>query len=253
MSKLLSISKYEYKMQIKRIAGWIILIFVLFSAMMDCLPIASNLARVEFLGDVRYYVRRVFSFDGLILLFAIMFLTAGRLVDDRKSSRRDLFMAAPVGKASYIGGKFLGNFLFVLTLMYTLLIVSLLGFVIFDGAETAIGSYMGAILDVSLCIILPATFFVVASSVMLPELIDIRLLYLVYSVLFLVNAFSSDAAEARPFYIFTQGDLAKLIWQHPKHPEIYTGSALLNLTFMLGVGALAIILVAVKRRFWRAD
>lgn len=88
---------------------------------------------------------------------------------------------------------------------------------------------------------------------MLPEIIDIRLVYLLYSVLFLVNAFSSDAAEARPFYIFTQGDLAKLIWQHPKRMEIYAESACLNLLFMLGIGVFAIALVVAKRRFWRAE
>lgn len=111
MSKMLSITKYEYKMQIKHIAGWIVLLFVLVSSMMDCLPVAANLSRIEFLGDIHYYVRRVFSFDGLILLFGILFLTAGRMVDDRKNHRRDLFMTTPIGKASYIGGKFLGNFL----------------------------------------------------------------------------------------------------------------------------------------------
>lgn len=253
MSKLLSIARFEYKMQIKRIAGWLVLLFVLVSAMMDCLPTASNIARIEFLGDIHYYVRRVFSFDGLILLFGILFLTAGRLIDDRKSHRRDLFMAAPIGKASYIGGKLLGNLLFAFTLMYSLLIIALCGFAIFSRASTPIEGYISAVIDVSLCVILPATFFVVASSVMLPEIIDIRLVYLLYSVLFLVNAFSTDAAEARPFYIFTQGDMAKLIWQHPKYPEIYVGSAFLNLLFMLGIGVLAIALVAAKRRFWRAD
>ena len=90
---------------------------------------------------------------------------------------------------------------------------------------------MSAILEVSICIILPATFFVTASSVMLPELIDIRLFYLGFSILFLVNAFSTDMGTADPFYIFTQGDLEKLIWQHPKSPVIYAGSAALNLLF----------------------
>lgn len=253
MSRLLSIAKFEYKMQIKRTAGWLVLLFVLVSSMMDCLPTAANLTRIEFLGDIHYYVRRVFAFDGLILLFGILFLTAGRLIDDRKSHRRDLFMAAPMGKASYIGGKLLGNLLFALTLMYSLLIISLCGFAIFSSRDTLLGVYISAIIDVSLCIILPAAFFVVASSVMLPEIMDIRLVYLLYSVLFLVNAFSTDTAEARPFYIFTQGDMAKLIWQHPKFAEIYTGSACLNLLFMLGTGVFAIILVAAKRRFWRAE
>ena len=119
MNKFLSITKYEYKMQIKRIAGWAVLLFVLGSAMMDSLPTASNMARVEFLYDIHYYVRRVFSFDGLILLF-------------RKTGQRDLFMATPIGKSCYIGGKLLGNFLYALTLMFALLIVSLAGFAIFS-------------------------------------------------------------------------------------------------------------------------
>lgn len=251
MRKMLSITKYEYAMQIKRIAGWIVLLFVLASSMMDCLPVVANLTRIEFLGDIHYYVRRVFSFDGLILLFGILFLTAGRMVDDRKTHCRDLFMTAPIGKASYIGGKFLGNFLFALSLMYMLLIFSLAGFIWFAPSNVTIGEYASAIFSVSFCVILPATFFVVASSVMLPELVDIRLVYLVYAVLFLVNAFTTDQAGPIPFYIFTQGDLAKLIWQHPRYLELYMGSACLNLVFMLGIGILSITLVAVKRRFWR--
>lgn len=253
MSKMLSIAKYEYKMQIKRVAGWIVLLFVLVSSMMDCLPVASNLARIEFLGDIHYYVRRVFSFDGLLLLFGILFLTAGRMLDDRKTHRRDLFMAAPIRKSSYIGGKFIGNFLFAITLMYALLFVSIVGFVVLNPSDTVVWEYISAVLSVSLCIILPATFFVVASSVMLPELVDVRLVYLVYSVLFLINAFSSDQAEPIPFYIFTQGDLAKLIWQHPNFLQIHVGSACLNFAFMMGVGILANVLVAVKRHFWRAE
>lgn len=200
MRKLLCVAKYEYKMQTKRIAGWIVLLFVTVSALTDCLPTAANLARVEFLGDIRYYVRRVFSFDGLILLFGILFLTAGRLVDDRKSGRRNLFMAAPIGKGSYLLGKLIGNFLFALTLMDSLLLLSLCGFAAFAPAGTHLTGYLGAIFRVSVCIILPATFFVAAGSVMLPEIIDIRLVYLIYSVLFFVNVFSSDTAGARPFY-----------------------------------------------------
>ena len=35
MNRMFAVSKYEYKMQIKRIAGWLVLLFVLVSAMMD--------------------------------------------------------------------------------------------------------------------------------------------------------------------------------------------------------------------------
>lgn len=253
MSDFWVISKYEYKIQIRRVSGCVVLLFVISSAMIDCLPTTGNVARVEFLQDIHYYVRRIFSFDGLILLFGIMFLTANRLVSDQKNGCRDLFMAAPIGKNNYIGGKFMGNFLYALTLMYTLLLISLIGFAIFSQYGATFSDYTSAILDVSLCIIFPASFFVVASSVMLPELIDIRLFYLLYSILFLTNAFSSDAAAARPFYIFTQGDLAKLVWQHPKSPEIHVANAILNLLFMVGTGILAIALVNAKRRFWRAN
>lgn len=253
MSKMLSIAKYEYKIQVRRISGWIILLFVIAFSMLDCLPITFNLARLEFLGDIHYYVHRVFSFDGLILLFGILFITSGRMIDDRKSQCRDLFMAAPIRKRSYIGGKFFGNFLFALTLMYTLLFISLGAFALFSPVNTTIDKYLSAISGVSLCVILPATFFVVAGSVMLPEIIDIRLVYLVYSVLFLVNAFTTDRTEPIPFYIFTQGDLAKLIWQHPNYLEIHIRSACLNLIFMLGIGGIAIALVAAKQRFWRAE
>lgn len=252
MNRMFAVSKYEYKMQIKRIAGWLVLLFVLASAMMDSLPTTENLKRVEFLYDIHYYVRRIFSFDGLILLFALMFLMAGRLVGDRKTGCRDLFMAAPIKKGSYIGGKLLGNFLYALSLMYLLLAAAMVGFIVFSHSETPPIDYISAFFEVSIYIILPATFFVTASSVMLPEIMDIRLFYLVFSVLFLVNAFSSDTGTAAPFYIFTQGDLAKMIWQHPRWPMIYLGSAALNLLFMLGVGGLSIVLVACKRRFWRA-
>lgn len=33
-----------------------------------------------------------------LIPFGILFLTAGRMVDDCKTHRRDLFMAAPIGK-----------------------------------------------------------------------------------------------------------------------------------------------------------
>ena len=254
MNELISISKYEYKIQIKRPVGWVVLLAVFIFAMLDCLPTTANMSRIEFLYDIHYYVRRIFSFAGLILLFAIMFLVAGRLVGDRKTGSRDLFMAAPIKKSSYIGGKLLGNLLYALTLMYALLLASVIGYTIFSQAGTSFGDYVSAIFSVSFCIILPATFFVVASSIMLPEIIDIRLFFLIYSILFLINAiFTGDAEQATPCYIFTQGDLSKLIWQHPKSTEFFLGSAIFNLIFMLAVGIAVIALVATKRKFWRTD
>lgn len=253
MSKLTAIAKYEYKMQIGRPAGWGVLLFTTISAFLDCLPTAANMARVEFLGEIHYYVKRVFAFDGLILLFGLMFLMAGRMVGDRKAGLKDLFMAAPIRKKDYIGGKLLGNLCYALTMMFALLGISICGFLLCRRGAEGAGSYLQAICSVTLYLILPAAFFVAASSVMFPEILDIRFFYLLYSILFMTNAFSINSAEKMPFYIFTQGDLTKYIWQHPKWPQVYPGSALLNLAFLLGTGVLAVTLVAVKRSFWRAD
>lgn len=181
-----------------------------------------------------------------------MFLIAGRLVGDRKTGCRDLFMTAPIRKISYIGGKLIGNFLYALSLMYMLLMAALIGFAVVSQVGTPIKDYISAVLEVSIYIILPATFFLTANSVMLPEILDIRLFYLLFSILFLVNAFWSDTGTTAPFYIFTQSELAKMIWQHPQQPMIHLKSAVLNLLFMLGTGGLAITLVSHKHRFWRA-
>lgn len=253
MSKLFSIAKYEYKMQIKRPAGWLVLLFVFLSAMADSLPTASNMARLEFLNDISYYIRRILSFDGLLLLFGLLFLMSNRLVDDRKTGRRELFISSPVRKGNYLLGKLLGNFLYALTMMYTLLAGALIGFLLFSKSVTPAGAYLVTVFKASLYLIFPASFLVVAISVMLPEIIEIRLFYMLSSVFFFVNAFFIDSSEKMPFYIFLQGDLSKLVWHHPSFPMAQAGSIALNLLFMIGTGTAAIILVAAKQTFWGAE
>jgi LPXTG-motif cell wall-anchored protein len=56
-----------------------------------------------------------------------------------------------------------------------------------------------------------------------------------------------------PFYLITSGDLAKLIWQHPKWPFSNTGSIQANLVFLVGCGLLAGLLLFLKRKFWRNE
>lgn len=251
MSNLFSIAKYEYKMQIKNLASYGILLFAIITAFMDNLPTLQNTSRLEFITDVHYFVRRIFSFDGLILLFGVMFIISNRLIIDKKRGIKEIFMSLPIKKSDYIGGKFLGNFFYTITLMYILLAVSLIGFIIFNPVKVNITDYITAIFNVSICIILPASFFVVASSVFLPEILDIRLFYLIFCILFLVNVFSTSSAEISPIYLFTQGDLSKIVWLHPRIQEIDIRSAICNLLFMLGIGGTAITIVAVKPNFWR--
>ena len=40
--------------------------------MFDCLPTASNMARIEFLGDTHYYVRRFVLLFGMVSIFALI-------------------------------------------------------------------------------------------------------------------------------------------------------------------------------------
>lgn len=253
MSKLFSIAKYEYKMQIKRPAGWIVLLFVFLSAMADSLPTSSNMARLEFLNEISYYIRRIFSFDGLLLLFGLLFLMSNRLVDDRKTGRRELFISSPIRKKDYLFGKLLGNYLYTLTMMYALLAGALIGFLLFSKSITPADTYLVTVFKASIYLIFPASFLVVAISVILPELIEIRLFYMLSSVFFFINSFFIDSSERMPFYIFLQGDLSKLVWHHPNFSMVHAESIALNLFFMIGTGTAAIFLVATKQTFWGAE
>lgn len=76
MSKLTSIIRYEYIMQMRRPAAWGILLAATALAQFDCFPSSRNLARLEFLNQPAYFIHRIMTFDVLLLMFGLSFLLA---------------------------------------------------------------------------------------------------------------------------------------------------------------------------------
>ena len=73
MDTVLTILRYEYRMQLRRPAGWAILAAAAVMALLDSFPSPENLVRLEFLDQPAYFVYRIMSLDALVLLFGLTF------------------------------------------------------------------------------------------------------------------------------------------------------------------------------------
>ncbi len=253
MRKLFTITHYEFKMQLKRIAAWGILIFATAVALIDNFPSDSNLARLEFLSQPSYFVYRTMCLDALVIVFGLMFLMSNRVSIDHKSDVKALIMASPISKGQYVFGKLMGNFLYTFTLLTMFLTLNTMIYYIAAPMNISITECLAPLTKALLVCLLPVSLFISFNSVCLPAVIDIRLFYLLISVLFMINALQVSSANEMPFYLISSGDLIKLVWQHPKWPFINTGSIETNLSFLIGSSALSCLLLFVKRRFWRAE
>ena len=253
MNRGIIICRYEYKMLLKRPGGWLVFAFAMAVAILDAFPSDANLNRLEFLPQPSYFIRRIIAFYGLLLLFGLMFMLAGRIPNDRNNGIMDLFRAMPVGKKQYLLGKLAGGFLYAFSMLLALLAGNLILYTVFAPASFSLPEYIFPLLTGVFSVILPACFFVAACSVMLPAVFDIRLFYLAFSVLFILNAFTVGSAKSVPFYMITGGDLSGLIWRHPKFPAQGCSGFLKNLLFLTGSGLLSILSVKLKPGFWRAD
>lgn len=253
MRKMFSILKYEYKMQMQRIATWGVLIAVTIITLLDSFPSASNLARLEFLSQPSYFVYRAMSLDGLILVFGLMFLISNRFRVDNVTGIKSLFMAAPIKKGQYIGGKLLAGFLYTLTIVILFLVLNTTVYAVFSPIKCSMAGYLIPLSKTITVSVVPVSFFISVCAVALPAIIDIRLFYFAISIIFILNATTVGSAEQMPFYLITSGDLIKLIWQHPQYPFGDTGSIIANLIFLIGCGFFSWIMLLCKRKFWRAE
>lgn len=253
MNKVFSISRYEYKMQLGRIATWGILLAATAIALLDNFPSAKNLARLEFLVQPAYFVYRTMCFDGLIISFGLIFLLSSRIPMDNKTGCKALFMAAPISKGQYVFGKLLGGFAYTLTVISAFLILNTAIYAVFVPIEADVMEYIVPLIKTLIVSGIPVSFFISFLAVTLPAVIDIRLFYLLLAVLFFLNAGSVSSAEAMPFYLITSGELIKLIWHHPKAPFADMWSTVANLSFLIGCGLLSWALLMLKRKFWRAE
>lgn len=253
MRKCLSVILCEYKMQMKRLATWGVLIAATIVAQLDSFPFAGNFARLEFLTDPAYFIYRTISLDGLVVIFGLIFLLSSRIPFDLKTGVKPLLMAGTIGKQAYISGKLLGGFLYSFTVLAAFLSANALIYAIATPFEVPVMSCVVPLIKTIFICTVPISIFIGFVSVALPAVMDIRLFYLLTSVLFIINAATVGSAVQVPFYLITSGGLAKLIWQHPAWPFIEISSVFMNLIFLVGGGLSAGALLYLNRRFWRAD
>lgn len=253
MGSVLSILRYEYKMQITRIPTWGVLLTSLVFSLLDNFPSGGNLHRLEFLTDPAYLIYRAMSLDGLLLAFGCMILLSNRFPVDQKTGVKALIMAGPTTKEQYIWGKMLGGLGYTATLFSVFLAANALIYILAAPFQISAARLSAALVKGMILCALPVSVFVGFVSVNLPALMDVRLFYAIAVVLLMVNASTPGTSEAMPFYCVTSGDLSKLIWQHPRWPFGSAGSVQANLLFLIGGGLVSWLLLLGKKRFWRYE
>lgn len=244
MGKMMTIARFELKMQLKNIGFWLLLAFGLVIALLDNFPSQANLERLKSLVNQGYVVSRLLLQPGLVLMFGYMFLVSGRIINDVKNSISELFMASPISKKQYILGKFLGNYLVCLLSMGIYLAINAFFQILFNPAPFSLLPYIVGFI----VIVLPATFFVVGCSIAISAMLDIRLFYAVFSAYFLYNLIIVPKDHIRPFYMLF-GEMVKVVFSYSF--GISYQSLFLNLAYLCGVGSLPLILLLWNKRFWR--
>lgn len=253
MRKMAAVLHYEYGMQFRRPATWGVLLAATALALLDNFPSAGNLARLEFLNDPAYFIYRLVSLDSLVLLFGLMFLLAGRIPMDAKTGMKPLLMSLPLQKWQYVLGKLLGGFLYVFSIQCTFLLFNTAVYLIAAPFETALTEWAAPLAKAVFLSCVPVSLFVSVCSIALPGMIDIRFFYLLAAAVFEANASYVGSAGAMPFYLIASGDLARLIWVHPRWPFLNMGSVLANWLFLVGSSLLFACLLFLKHKFWRSE
>lgn len=200
-----------------------------------------------------YLIYRTMSLDGLILIFGLLFLVSSRIHMDKRLGMKNLFMAMPIRKGQYVAGKLLGGILFTFSVITIFLSLNMAIYIFCTPSKLPLIEYILPLLKTVVICGLPISCFIGCCAVLLPDLMDIRLFYLLFSVVFIINAMAVGSDNEMPFYLITSGDLLKLIWQHPKFVFDNFSSVLANLSFLLGCGLCSVMLVMANRKFWRAE
>lgn len=253
MSKTAAVIRYEYKMLLKNPAGWCLLILVTALALFDNFPSEANLARLEFLNEPAYFISRTLRFDGLLMVFGLMFLLSGRFSEDERTNMRALLMASPLDRKQYAAGKLLGGFLYAFTMLGAFLTTGTAVYALAAPFPVSFGECVYLAWKTIAVSALPAAFFVGCGAAAVPLFLNLRMFYLLAAALLYINASYVGGAYSAPFWLITSGDLLRLIWVHPKWPFDDMGSVWANLMFLLGTGALFFILALTKRGDWREE
>lgn len=234
MRKLFPIAGYEFGMQIKRFAGWLIWLLVSVLIIWDCYPSTQNYLRLSALKTPAYFIARILGQPGLLLLFGLMFLVAGRVPLDRKNGMKELYMATSLSKAQYLLGKWAGNFLYLMFMMLLCMVTHALGYALLNGIPFRWADYWPPLLSGLLYIIMPSCFFMTTCAVFLPVAVDIRLCYLLVSALCVLNLFTFGSETDNPLFRLTSGVLSDQVYDNPLRPVPDAHLIMSSLLFLLG-------------------
>ena len=246
MRDIITVFYYEFKMQIKNIGFWIVLLFCLVLVLLDSFPSQANILRLDHqLSSSGYIVTRMIRIC-LLILFGYMFLVSSRIRRDKKTGASDLLMATKLKKKNYIFGKIFANYCLVLLMMAIYFAINIFIHLLFNPDPINIIPFI-----IGFCIqIIPISFFVVACSVAIPVLIEIRLFYIIFSALFIFNVMSTPDTRKLPFYLLI-GEPIKLVNSNIGFGIRSTALIFYNLLFLIGIGAISIALLMLKKNFWR--
>lgn len=250
MNKSALIAKYELKMQIRRIGGWLVFAFSMAIALLDDFPSATNVKRLAELPKQGYVVYRLIGQPGIILLFGLTFLLSNRICGDWKSGALELFTTTSIQKSQYLAGKVLGNLGYLLCMTGLFLAVNGVIQAIFTpGQFTVIPYFIGLI-----AVILPACFFLTMCSLAIPVLLDIRLFYIIFAAYFMANLIivPEKGVSDLPFWFLLTGGLSRFVYRFNLNTLDF-GNITVNLAFLLGIGIFAFVLLTAKRSYWRAE
>jgi len=247
MPNLITIFKYEWKMQIRNLGFWIILLIALIVGGLDSFPTAANMIRLDNqLLSSSYVVTRLLRQEAVLMMFGFMFLTANRILRDHKLGVSQLYMATPLNKGNYIYGKFLANLGVALTLSAIFLIVNgAVHFTTNPGAFELTPYLIGFMV-----VVIPMAIFTVGTAMALSALTDIRLVYILMAGYFLLNIALVPDSRWLPFYLLA-GEPLKLF--NPRLGLGYRTGALMvfNWAFLIGTGLLANLVLVATGKLWR--
>ncbi|WP_055666674.1 ABC transporter permease [Desnuesiella massiliensis] len=246
MSRVFTIAKYEFKMQFGKVGFWLILIIATALALIDNFPSAANLNRLPQLIKQGYVVSRLLPQPGVILLFGFVFLIANQICGDVKKGIDEIFMVKPLSRSQYVFGKFFGNFIFVILLFVIYLAINGFAQAVWTPGNFVVYPYIIAFI----CVIIPASIFVVGCSLAFPILIDIRFFYALFSTYFMWNLIITPDGDKLPFYLLLSGDLTKLLYNYGL-AEPSSFKILFNAAFLVITGILSLLLLLPLGRFWR--
>lgn len=246
MRNVLTIARYEYKIQIINKVLWVVLLVTSIMSIYEQFPSIENLNRLEQLTNHGYIADRALTLTGIFLMLAVVFVVGKRIIIDMEHKTIEILFSLPIRKSSYILGKFLGNFLISITHFAIFIGVNAVVQAIFNPSPFEVYPYIFSFVF----IVIPTMIFVVGLSIGIPVLIDVRLFYVIMSIYFLYCIFIIPNSYEIPFY-WVIGDIRKLLYSNFHVPY---RSAIFNIIFLVGTGLCSVIILCLSSKYlWREE